>query len=528
MTDDPVRAIAGIVEAAEVLAEDEGPAEPSGNSGSLPPADPPQAAADPLDAELALLPANDTGNARRLIRRFGDRFRFVREVGPFVWTGTHWDGVGGTEHATRLAQETAAAIRGEVAAIRAAGPRDGEAEAAWHKRIARHVTWGITSGNSGKIAGMIAQAQPHCTVAPDDLDTDPLSLNCENGTLHFGLRDEDGQRLPFVERRPHRRDDLISKCCPVVYDPKAPAPLFAAFLARTQPDPAVRRFLQVWAGYCLTGLTAEQKLVFFHGGGANGKSTFVDVFARLLAGYAASLRFESLAGDNQRRGDAATPDLARLPGVRFLRAAEPEQGLRLKEAEVKAITGGEPLLVRHLHGRFFELRPVFKLVLSGNHKPDIRGLDEGIWRRILLVPWTVHIPQAERDPALPEKLWAERSGILNWALDGLRLYLEEGLVVPDAVLAATAEYRDDSDQIGAFLRACTEPDPGGFVQAGELYRVYVRWCEDNALKPWSGTAFGRALPQKGIQKTDGRVRRCLGIRLAADAPSPLGGPDDVL
>jgi len=248
----------------------------------------------------------------------------------------------------------------------------------------------------------------------------------------------------------------------------------------------------------------------------------------MFAGYAASLRFESLSGDQSRRGDGATPDLARLPGVRFLRAAEPEQGIRFKEAEVKAITGGEPMLVRHLHEKFFELRPCFKLVLSGNHKPDIRGLDEGIWRRILLVPFTVTVPQSERDPTLPEKLWAERDGILNWMLDGLRIYLERGLHVPAAVMAATAEYREEMDLVGSYLAASTVRDPDGVIGAGALYKDFVQWCEDNGQRAWSGTAFGKAVKQKGIAFQPGRTRSYLGIRLSANDPPPRSATDEVI
>ena len=489
-----------------------------GGSGEPPGSTP---LSDDLDSELSGLPANDTGNAQRLMRRYGERFRFVREVGPFVWTGSHWDGAGGGELLRRLAQQTAAAIRGEAYALRRKGPRSDEGPTSFEKRVSRHFNWAVTSGNSGKIEGMIAQAAPHCTVAPDELDRDPLLLNVANGSLTFGLDRDGDSRIARVELREHRREDLLSKVMDAEFDPAAPSPRWGAFLTTVVPDEAVRRFLQVWCGYCLTGLVTEQKLVFLYGSGANGKSTFVDLLARMLQGYAASLRFESLAGDQSRRGDAATPDLARLPGVRFLRAAEPEQGIRLKEAEVKAITGGEPMLVRHLHGKFFELRPCFKLILSGNHKPDIRGLDEGIWRRILLIPFTVTVPPEHRDPDLPDKLWAERSGILNWMLDGLRVYLEEGLVVPQAVQDATTVYRDEQDPVGEFVRGCTQPDPEGSVRAGELYRVYAAYCAEAGTRAWTQTAFGRALSQKGYQRDKNNGRPLWrGLTLSESAPSP--------
>ena len=470
-----------------------------------------------LSRELATQPANDTGNGKRLLARYGDQLRFVREVGPHVWTGTHWDGMAGTEHALRLAQKTAALIGTEAASFTR---MDGESDEDFDKRKARRHAWGVTSGNDGRIKAMIAQAAPHATFGPEDFDHDPMVLNVENGTLRFKVTETGKARVPEVSFGPHLREDLITRMVRAPYDPDADAPLWRAFIGRVQPDAKIARFLQVWTGYCLTGLTGEQKLVFFYGTGRNGKSTFVDILADMLSSYAASLRFESLAGENSRRGDQATPDLARLPGVRFLRAAEPEQGMRFKEAEIKAITGGEKMLVRHLHAKFFEMQPVFKLVLSGNHKPDIRGLDEGIWRRILLVPWDVKIPVLEVDTDLKKKLWQERSGILNWALDGLRLYLEEGLDIPAAVRAATDEYRADSDPIGDFIATCTEPDPHGHIEAGKFYQAYVYWAQQNGMPPWKGTAFGRALGQKGLAKEMGRIRKYTGIVLKSEAIAP--------
>lgn len=505
--------VMAVFDGAELLASDAAEAQDSIPPQQAPPPPP------SIDAELAALPLNDTGNGQRLLRRFGDRILFVRDVGPYVWTGKLWDGEGGADHARVLGQDTAAAIASEGRAIYLGGPRPDENEAAWQKRVARHYGFGVSSGNSGRIAAMIEQAQPHKTVPPDQLDANPMLINCQNGTLECRLVDEGDGRVASVELREHRRADLCSKAVATDYQPAADWPQWRAFLARVQPDEEIRRFLQVFAGYSLTGLTNEQKLVFYSGHGANGKSTFVDLVARLMDGYAASLRFESLAGDGSRRGDSATPDLARLPGVRLLRAAEPEANMRLKEAEVKAITGGEPVLVRHLHGRFFEMRPVFKLVLSGNHKPDIRGLDEGIWRRILLVPWDVSIPRLDQDKGLSAKLWDERAGVFNWMLDGLRIYLEEGLVVPEAVLAATATYRDDSDPVGAFLRDSIEPDPDGpGVTAREMFRAYAGWCEVNAVRAWTESAFGRAMGQKAIKKDNGRVRRYLEVKLRPDAP----------
>src|SRR5690606_28494486 len=160
----------------------------------------------------------------------------------------------------------------------------------------------------------------------------------------------------------------------------------------------------------------EQVFVYNYGLGANGKSTFMEALARLMGPYAQVLPPEAITGDLQRRGDQATPEFARLPGARMVRCAELPRGQGIKESVLKMLTGGEPILVRHLHARFFEFTPTFKAIGSGNDRPPIAGVDEGIWRRMKLVPWEVTIPPKERRPMAKvlAEFEAERPGILNW------------------------------------------------------------------------------------------------------------------
>jgi putative DNA primase/helicase len=183
----------------------------------------------------------------------------------------------------------------------------------------------------------------------------------------------------------------------------------------------------------------------------------------------------------------------------MLRTSEPEKRSKLAESMIKLVTGGEPLRARHLNRDFFEFKPVFKLIMQGNYKPSIEGTDEGIWARMMVVPWLVMIPEAERDPLLTEKLKAEASGILNRLLDGLRDYLDNGLSPPDAVKVATQEYREDSDPIGRFLRDCTRPELKARTAGGDLYKLYEAWAKANGDPKWSPKAFKRGLADHGIR-----------------------------
>jgi putative DNA primase/helicase len=559
------------------------------------PADAAEISREVLSA-CAAEPQNDTGNGQRLLHHFGADLLHVRNVGWHAWAGSHWEREGGNELATRLAHKTAARIvleadvmaatPNEQRAIDAASQaRDGmaameqskgaearkdqryqmlarivergaEAQAALQARQIARRKYSVSSGNAGKIRGMLEQALPYRTVTVDDLDADGLAFNVLNGTVRFvydvepdpDAHDHEHKTVKRwrVELTPHERTDHITKVAPVDYVEGAACPHFEAAVNRFLPIGPVREFLQRYHGYALTGLTGEQCFVFSYGTGANWKSTFVEIVARIMGPYCATIAFESLSGDQQRSGSQATPDLARLPGARLVRASEPERGVQFKEALIKSLTGGEPMLVRSLNKEFFEFRPTFKMVLSGNHKPEVSGVDHGIWRRIKFVPWPVTIADHERRPMdeVMGEIWPERSGVLNWLLAGALDYLNAGLRTPVEVMDATAEYRDEQDPVGTFCGTCVESMPtlpdgtsAAFVSAREMYDAFVAWAQANAVRPWKEKSFGTAMSQKGFVKHRGeKGMRYLHVRLKNvpamqrrnhNEPPPHPGDDDI-
>lgn len=532
-----------------------GPGDPGGGAGGE--------ALDPhVLAECAREPQNDLGNARRLIRWFGPDMLIVREVGEHVWNGTHWSGEGGREAFQKLAQTTGerialearligptwreqAAMQARDAAVakRAAGedltPADkaaiakgDEAEDALNKRRGDRRKFSLSCGNSQRITGMITQAAPHITVAPEMMDADPLAINTLSGTIRVAkvpdpeCPDEATVRLVWgVRLDAHERADRIAKVMPVRYDPDAECPRWVAFMERFQPKPGIRRFLQAFYGLGLTGLTGEQVFVYHYGLGANGKSTFMELIARIMGGYAQVLPAEAITGDLQRRGDQATPEFARLPGARLVRCSELPRGQGFRESTLKMLTGGEAMLVRNLHKGFFEFRPVFKATGSGNDRPPIGGVDEGIWRRMRLIPWDVTIPPDERRPMeqVLGEFMDEASGILNWLLDGLVDYMTNGLVTPMEIRDATEAYRADMDPVGEFAAACVVRTPGVNITARDMYRAYVAWANANSVKPFSEKNLAIIMTQKGFAKKNGRIREYLDVKLQ-DVPDDPEAP----
>lgn len=502
---------------------------PPGGEGPPEDREPSEEGGEPLDPDIlarcAKLEPNDTGNGHRLLAWFGRDMLHVRDVGWAVWDGTRWQVDGGEQAAHRFAQEAARRVRREVPLLALSdedldeAERKGQGEAEAKKkadaRMASRARHAITSGNSARLAGMLAVAETHSQVTVAELDADPMAINLVNGTLRVEwgpdpeCPDPEAVRLaPRFRLDPHRQEDRLSKLMRASYDPEACCPRWVAFVERFLPDPAVRWWVQRYHGYALTGLTDAQLLTFNFGLGANGKTTFTEAVRRLMGDYAAALPAEAVTGEQSRRSDQATPEFARLPGVRLVLVGELPRGQTLREETIKLVTGGEPMLVRHLNRGFFELRPTFKAVMTGNHKPGATGSDYAVWRRLRLVPWTERLEERERRPMgqVLREFDAEANGILNWLLDGLVGYLTEGLAAPPAITDATEEYRAEMDPVGEFAKECIRPSPGNEVPARAVFEAYQSWCEANSVRPFTETRFAREFSRTSIRKKSGRVR----------------------
>jgi P4 family phage/plasmid primase-like protien len=413
----------------------------------------------------------DLGNAERLIHRHGARLRYCWLWSKWLaWDGKRWvkDDSG---EVYRRAKETVASIYQEAAA----------ADDERRKAIAKHA---MRSEAGARIKEMVDLARSDVPVMPEELDADPDLLNVLNGTID----------LRTGELREHRREDLITKLAPVEYDPGAQASAWAAFLERVLPSEELRGFVQRAVGYSATGDTSEQCIFINHGTGANGKSTFQEAAAAALGDYAMRTPTETLLA---RRSDGVPNDVARLKGARFVSASETEEGRRLAESRIKDLTGQDTISARFMRAEFFDFAPTHKLWLSTNHKPEIRGTDAAIWRRIRLIPWAVAIPPKEQDKKLAAKLRGELPGVLEWVVQGCLEWRRGGLRPPDAVRRATVEYRAEMDVLGAFLSECCMLGDDQDVAAAELYRAYSEWCRDTGEVPVKQRRFGGQLTERG-------------------------------
>jgi putative DNA primase/helicase len=301
--------------------------------------------------------------------------------------------------------------------------------------------------------------------------------------------------------RPHRREDYLTKLCPIKLPTDAGVDpiLWLEFLHRIFEGKAqLIEFLQRLIGMALVGEVLEHVLPIFHGIGANGKSVFLETICGMLGSdYAMNAPPGLLIASKSERHPT---ELADLHGKRFVAAIETADGGRLSEALVKELTGGDSIRARRMREDFWQFRPSHTVVLATNHRPTIRGTDHGIWRRIRLVPFSVVIPDAEQDKELGIKLRAEWSAILRWAVAGCLAWQRDGLQAPPEVLAATSDYRTDSDTLGEFLRDRCDIDNAFEARATDLYRSYKNWAEGRGEYVETQTRFGLRLAERGFAK----------------------------
>jgi putative DNA primase/helicase len=422
---------------------------------------------------------NDTGNAARFARKHEDETMFVFGLGWYLWDGLRWvhDSV---RKVVEWAKVVARSIYDEAVAVDDGTARD---------KVLKHAK---SSLNAPRLKACIelAQSVPELVASAGDLDSHEMLLGVANGVID----------LTTGKLRRAQRTDLLTRHSPVVFDAKAKAPRFVTFIDEiTGSDKKLAAYIQRVIGYALTGTAREQCLFFFHGSGANGKSVLLNVVKEVLGD---DLAKQTPPETLMAKRSAQTNDIARLQNLRVVIANEVEDGNQMAEALVKQMSGGDSMTARFHYQEFFDFTPKFKLFIAGNHKPVIQGRDNGIWRRIRLIPFDVTIPPDKRDKHLQEKLRAELPGILNWAVKGCLAWQRQGLAEPAVVTTAVDAYRAEMDVIQQWTSECCTMSPAAEWKSSEAYYSYRNWAQDSGYKPLSLGNFSRDL-----EKRFSRVKR---------------------
>lgn len=424
----------------------------------------------------------DTGNAHRIYDKFGHVIRYsYNRKKWYYWDGKVWriDDTGEIKKLGDIICED----------IKKAGYQEQD-----EKTQADLLKWATRTASTYGKECMIKECQHlhGIPASPDDFDSYAEYLNCQNGIVN----------LRTGELIPHDSNFLMSKICYSEYDVSGKEPaMWLKFLNDvTAGNKDLQRYIQKSIGYSLTGSNREQCAYFLYGIGNNGKSTFLDTISDLLGSYSANAQPETIMMKKFSDGGALS-DIARLKSARFVTSEEPTEGVRLNEGLLKQLTGGSKITCRFLYADEFEYTPEFKIWISTNHKPVIRGTDVGIWRRIKLIPFEVNIRNVDKN--LKYKLRKEFPQILRWAVDGCRLWMQEGIEEPECVKDAVKEYKQEMDLLAGFIEQCIEIDYTceEKIPAKDLFREYSRWAKENNEYEMSSKKFfteiTKKLPEKG-------------------------------
>jgi putative DNA primase/helicase len=447
----------------------------------------------------------DTGCAKRLLAMFGDQVRYNEEpYGKWLWwNGNHWQ-FDTTNRIYEYVDRMVTEIYHQAADTRKGDYRDALLN------LARGLE-GMKRQNS-----LIAKTKTMqgIAVGPDDLDANPWLFAVRNGTVDL----TDGE----PEFREHRQEDYLTRAAPVDFDEAAKCPRWEKFLGEIfSQDAELIQFMQRAVGYSLTGDISEQCLFFAYGTGANGKTVFFNAIEMLLGEFFYRAPAEMIL---QQKNTQIPADVANLKGKRFVITSELEENRRLAEARVKSLTGGDPIEARKLYGDWFTFQPTHKLWMFGNHKPIIVGSDEGIWRRVKVIPFTVTIPEENRRPMreLLDEFREELAGILNWALEGYRRYREAGFNIPAVMKTAGNEYRSEMDILGQFILECAVVNKGIDSNGKEVWQAYRGWCEERGEHALAGTRFYQKLRERGFEVRPGHANKTVIYGLGLADRGPIG------
>lgn len=437
---------------------------------------------DARDGTMDSRPLTEFGNAQRLFDAHGERLRYVPELKKWIaWSGSGW------------LWDTGAGVRSLAARL----PMTVYGEGLAHLNDAKFfAAWARKSQDQRTILASTALLSDFSNIRlpVQNIDADHFVVGFDRARQAIDLR--------TGKARPAQNLDYITKSLGVdrVGD-ASKAVRWRSFLSQVFcEDQELIDWLQKFCGYILSGSVIDHIFLFCYGSGQNGKSVFIDLLQFILGDYGRTIATETLADSTRQKG-AVSPDLAALVGARLGVASETAEGMALGEEFIKACVAGNSVTARNLHCPAFEFFPILKLLMSGNHKPTIRGADDGIWRRVRLVPFDRKFTETEKDTGLLAKLKAEGPHVLAWMVEGCLLWQGTGLAdTPKSIKDATQEYREDQDLTGRWIEQCTVLSLGGETSAAELYASYKLWSLDNGLKPASAVTLGRRLKDRGFKK----------------------------
>lgn len=416
-----------------------------------------------LNNLYASAPADHSGHAECVMATYPNKFKYTETHGWFYYTGTHWDNEAGH---VKVKQAIRDVLRKRQE--RATGRNDTKL---FNKSNADHWTLNGVVG--------VLQTWPEIYTTIDEFDNTPYLLNCANGVLD----------LRSMILSPHMPLDSFTYCLPIEYDYDADQTEWLDFIRSCNHTPEVVDFLQQFFGYCLTGITSEEILVYFRGKSRSGKGVMTETFAKLLGPLAQGVNFRMFTAD--RSGDTQNFDMAPLKNRRFIVAGEQNRKDGLNEATIKMITGGDLVYCAFKHKSHFSYRPQYKVVLTSNHYAWADAADDAVWGRLRIVPFETSYLGKE-DKTLKQRLVSDGNlpGVLAWAAEGAYRWYKNGrLPYPDIMKKELDSNRSNASTVISFVQDECVLDASAQVSVTDLYTDYKGYCQVEGYGPLGRIRF---------------------------------------
>jgi P4 family phage/plasmid primase-like protien len=431
--------------------------------------------------------ASDLGNTLRFVALHRDSVRYAADVDRwYVWDGRRWE-PDRTNRVMDLTKNVVDAIRAE--AVSGDGGRE---------EVDRWLAWARSTEAIGRRRAMLegAESEPALVTTSDAFDRDPSLLVVRNGTVN----------LVTGELQECRPDDMCTHIAEVDFDPSATSERWHDHVSfMCNGDPALVAYVQRAVGYTLTGETGERNFFFLEGDGSNGKNAFIEPLMMVMGSYAQAASTALLTGGDEQHATI----LADLQGSRLVFVDETRVDKALNVERIKALTGSKNVRARFMRKDFFEYQARFKLWIAGNGQPKLNDRSDGVWNRLHLVRCLGKVDEQRKIKNYGDLLYAEESsGILRWALEGLRAYRVIGaLGVPTSVRDDVDEYRDEEDYEKQFVDECllVTGDERHVVANDAIFQCYRRWAENVGLRREeirNRTHLGRSLARLQVGQRD--------------------------
>ena len=457
---------------------------------------------------------SDIGEAKVLTREYGNELKFTNATDFLRYDGDRWCedkqlAVGATEEFLDLQLADAedaveAAIKALVSegvdeAVARAGGKDLEKACSTPKLIkvyfmllgAKTYLKFVQKRRDYKyIVSTMNAAKPMLAIAVADLDRDPFIINTPEATIDM--------TKGMAGKRAHDPADYITKitaCSPSDVGKKIWEEALNTFFVG---DKELIEYVQMTVGSAAVGKVFQEHMIIAYGGGANGKSTFWNTIFRVLGNYAGKISAEALTMNCKRN---VKPEMAELKGKRLIIASEMEEGMRLNTATVKQLCSTDEIQAEKKYKDPFSFVPSHTLVLYTNHLPKVGANDDGIWRRLVVIPFNAKITGSSDIKNYADYLFDNAgSYIMTWIIEGAKkaidaeFKIKEPKIVQDAIQA----YRDDNDWLGQFIEDCCELEPSMTAKSGELYQAYRSYCLTNGEYIRSTSDFYSSMDKLGL------------------------------